>query len=84
MFRRQRLVIVRRDADDLYRQLQQRFAGDPATVVLKDRRSQPERRVGGVGTAVERRRERRRYLESAAVLERRGYFVIRSLRSPTD
>jgi hypothetical protein len=63
-----RLIIVRRDATAVYDELQVRFANDPITLILYDRR-----RPSGLSGSWQS--------EEAEILETRGFYVLR-LRGP--
>lgn len=71
---RTRVVIVRRDATELFESLQRRFAGDPTTRVIWDNRSR-DRRSTAQSEPVDRRRQERRMPVNPAILEERGFFV---------
>ncbi len=73
--RPQRLVIVRRGAVELFRELQERFSSDPDTVVLWDRRV-TDRRV------TDRRRSERRFPDNPTILSERGFLVVRPAWTP--
>jgi hypothetical protein len=79
--RPQRLVIVRRGAIELFEDLTKRFAGDPETLVLWDRRV-TDRRVAVERRATDRRSGDRRFPEGSSVLSERGYFVTKSAWTP--
>src|SRR5438132_10232137 len=66
-----RIVIVRYGATELYEHLKAKFASDELTIVIYDRRTATRR--GGT-------RERRRRDEVEALV-RRGFYVIRPIRS---
>ena len=67
-----RIVVVRGGAVELYEELKLKFAGDGHTVVIYDRRTAP--RVGA-------RERERRHREEDDILTRRGFYVIRPIRS---
>ena len=79
-----RLVIVRRGATELYHALRARYTNDPATAaVIWDRRIREDRRSVVREVPVERRRGQRRFpVDSAAILEARGFVATRALRAP--
>jgi hypothetical protein len=77
---RQRIVIVRPGAIDLFERLKARFAEDPDTVMIWDRRTGQDRRRWLQSVPVERRIRRRRHPNGAAVLASRGFFVVRPIR----
>jgi hypothetical protein len=79
--RRQRIVVVKRGAIELFERLRARFADDPDTAVIWDRRTGRERRNGALDVPVERRRGDRRYPnDHVALLAGRGFFVVHPLR----
>jgi hypothetical protein len=79
--RRQRIVVVKRGAIELYERLRARFADDPDTAVIWDRRTDRERRSGALDVPLKRRRGDRRYPDDyAALLAGRGFFVVSPLR----
>jgi len=63
--RPKRLVIVRRGAVELFREPEERFAGDPETLVFWDRR------------VADRRRGDRRFPDNPTILSERGFLVAR-------
>jgi hypothetical protein len=75
-----RLVIVQRGEAALFRELRQRFADDPKTRVIWERRTTDRRGAPAKRTADRRRGDRRRP-EDPSVFAGRGYFVSRSARS---
>jgi len=77
---RQRIVIVRPGAIDLFERLQAGFAEDPDTVVIWDRRTGQDRRRRVQSVSVERRTRGRRYPNGTAVLASRGFFVVCPIR----
>ena len=81
---RPRLVIVRRGATELFYALQARYAGDPTrTAVIWDRRVSEDRRGVVREVPVERRRGERRFpVNSAAILNARGFVATQALRAP--
>ncbi|MBI1893756.1 MAG: hypothetical protein HYS14_06560 [Candidatus Rokubacteria bacterium] len=78
MYRRQRLIIVRRGATELFQELQAYFASDPNTQVISDRRGGDERRKVVQAVPGERRRGQRRMPVDPTILETRGFFVTRA------
>lgn len=79
--RRQRIVVVQRGAMELFERLRARFAEDPNTVIIWDRRTGRERQSEVLDAPVERRRGDRRYPDNhAALLATRGFFVVHPLR----
>ncbi|HEV8309202.1 MAG TPA: hypothetical protein VGW35_16200 [Methylomirabilota bacterium] len=78
-----RLVIVRRGAPELFQVLRARYADDPTTAVIWDRRIIEDRRRTVRKVSVERRRGPRRFsVDSTAILNTRGFFVARAVRAP--
>jgi hypothetical protein len=78
-----RLVIVRRDATGLYQVLRARYADDPGTVVLWDRRVTGDRRQAIQDVAVDRRRQERRASgDPTRGLETDGFIIVRAVRRP--
>jgi hypothetical protein len=77
-----RLVVVRRGATELFQILCARYADDPETRVIWDRRVTEERRQTDESVPVERRREPRRSNGNAtALLKDRGFFVATARRT---
>lgn len=68
-----RLIIVRRDAKSVYDELHVRFANDPITLIVYDRRQPSSLAASG--------QQERRRSEEAEILETRGFYVLR-LRCP--
>jgi hypothetical protein len=68
-----RLIIVRRDAKPVYEELHVRFANDPITLIVYDRRQPSTLSASG--------QQERRRSEEAEILETRGFYVLR-LRYP--
>jgi hypothetical protein len=71
-----RLIIVRRGDAELFEQLQRRYACEPDTLVVYDRRAGSRRRATQ-SPAASRRRIRRRFPDGAVILATRGYYVVR-------
>jgi len=72
-----RVVVVRRGDVALFECLSERFANDPGTVVMYDRRRAvraPAAMPGGTGR--DRRESNRRWPQEANVLHERGFYVI--------
>jgi len=76
-----RIIVVRRDAADVYEQLQKAYADDSETVIIYDRRSGSE--ADDVAALRELTRERRRFHESD-ILKVRGFYNIRLRPSGDD
>jgi hypothetical protein len=75
-----RLIIVRRGATELFLELQRRFAEDPETLMLWDRRT-GDRRQAAVPVLVERRQSgKRRFSVDEPILSVRGFFISRAVR----
>jgi hypothetical protein len=72
-----RLIIVRPDDADLLQRLQRRYANDPHTMILYDRRSSASRRRVSEIVASNRRRASRRFPLDSSIIKRRGYVVVR-------
>src|SRR5947207_12920398 len=68
-----RLIIVRRDAKPVHDELHVRFANDPVTLIVYDRRQRPRLSASG--------QQERRRSEEAGILTTRGFYVVR-LRGP--
>jgi hypothetical protein len=68
-----RLIIVRCDAKAVYEELHVRFANDPVTLIIYDRRQASTPSTSGP--------QERRRSEEAGILETRGFYVLR-LRGP--
>jgi hypothetical protein len=79
MIRARRLIIIRQGDTELFEELRARFAGDPETLVVYDRRSGSRRRVKRQGVP-ERRRGERRLPHDPDILANRGFFVTRADR----
>lgn len=80
MIRARRLIIIRRGDTELSKDLRARFADDPETLVIYDRRSTSRRRLKRQ-TVSERRRSERRLPHDPEILANRGFFVTRAVRS---
>jgi hypothetical protein len=78
--RRQRIVIVRPGANDLFGSMKVWFAANDDTVVILDRRTGRDRRCRVQPVPIDRRRRRRRYPNGTAVLASRGFFIVRAIR----
>ena len=79
MIRARRLIIIRRRDTELFEEFRARFAGDPDTFVMYDRRSGARRRLKRQGVP-ERRRGERRLPHDPDILANRGFFVTRADR----
>ena len=71
-----RIVVVRAGATALYRALARRFADDPATLVIVDRRR------GRRDASIPRQRTDRRFPQDTEVLLGRGFYVVRVRPEP--
>jgi hypothetical protein len=73
-----RIIVLRRGATPLFRDLQGRFAGDPDTHLIWDRRVADRRAM--VQPVVEnRRRGERRFPLNIGILLTRGFLVARAV-----
>ena len=79
MIRARRLIIIRRGDTKLLEELRARFAEDPDTIVMYDRRSGSRRRLKRQGVP-ERRHGERRLPHDPDILANRGFFVTRADR----
>jgi hypothetical protein len=79
MIRARRLIIIRRGDTELFEELRARFAEDPDTIVMYDRRSGSRRRLKRQGVP-ERRHGERRLPHDPDILANRGFFVTRADR----
>ena len=78
MTRPRRVIVVRPGDAEVYERLRERFANDPDTVVIYDRRSGPRRGAGSrQRPADERRSGERRFPQDHAILLGRGFYVAR-------
>ena len=79
MIRAKRLVIIRAGDIKLYQEFRKRFADDPETLIIYDRRSGSRRRLKRQSVP-ERRRGERRLPHDPGILANRGFFVARADR----
>ena len=79
MIRAKRLVIIRTGDTKLYEEFRARFADDPETLIIYDRRSGSRRRLKRQNVP-ERRRGERRLPHDPDILTNRGFFVTRTDR----
>ena len=79
MIRAKRLVIIRAGDTKLYKEFRARFADDPETLIIYDRRSGSRRRLKRQGVP-ERRHGERRLPHDPDILANRGFFVTRADR----
>lgn len=70
------LFVVSRRYPDLYEYLRERFASDPAVVVILDRRVTQRRRAQGPYEAERRRGDRRSRPEVEIELQTRSHAII--------
>ena len=79
----ERLIIVRRGATELFEALRARFAGDPATRILWDRREGDEARSGVTPAGPAGPPGDRRGPQDPRILATRGFFATRSKQGRT-
>jgi hypothetical protein len=75
MEKARRLIIVRRGDTALFEELRRRFADDPRTLVIYDRRGAP--RAAQEESCCQ---EQRRWPEDGKALSERGFYVSRECR----
>lgn len=83
MIRAKRLIIIRQGDTKLFTELRARFADDPETLVIYDRRSGSRRRLKRQSVP-ERRRGERRLPHDPDILANRGFFVARADRGRSE